>query len=74
MNQKLSNINMVYFHSAPFLDGKQPVKIRGVDGYDLSLIPDFLKIQKGNKVELVPLANVKSISYTETPDAPQSKK
>lgn len=72
-NLKLSNVNTVYFHSAPFLNGTQPMKVRGTDGFEISLIPDFLKLQKGNKVELVPLANVKSISYTEGEDAPKSK-
>lgn len=70
---KLSNVDTVYFHSAPFIQGLQPMKIKGNQGFDISLIPDFLKLQKGNKVELVPLANVKSISYTEVLSEPKPK-
>ena len=72
-NPKLTDCT-IYFHSAPFLQGKQPVKITDKAGFDIYLMPDYVKFVGGGKIELVPITNIKSISYREAPDAPERKR
>lgn len=72
MENKLSNVT-IYFQSSPFLSGAQPNKITDKAGFDIYLIPEYVKFQKGNTIELVPITNIKSIAYNEVPDAPKRK-
>lgn len=72
-NQKLTECT-IYFHSAPFLQGRQPNKITDKVGFDIYLVPDYVKFVSESMVELVPITNIKSIAYKEVKDASERKK
>lgn len=71
-NQKLTNVT-IHFQSSPFLSGAQPNKITDKAGFDIYLIPEYVKFVKGNTIELVPITNIKSIAYNEAPGASKPK-